>query len=61
MHAKYEVAIFSIAKVMSKVKVLGQNDRQTGQKQYTPSSSKKGVKTLPQWGSNGAYSIIILF
>jgi len=28
MHAKYEVAIFNIAKVMSKVKVLGQNDRQ---------------------------------
>jgi len=29
MHAKYQVAIFNIAKVMTKVKVLGQNDRQT--------------------------------
>ena len=28
MHAKYQVAIFNIANVMSKVKVLGQNDRQ---------------------------------
>jgi hypothetical protein len=34
MHAKYQVAIFNIAKVMSNVKVFGQRDRLTVQLLY---------------------------
>jgi hypothetical protein len=43
MHAKYQVAIFNIAKVMANAKVCANKptnkptNKQTGQKQYAPS------------------------
>ena len=46
MHTKYEVFTFHGSKVMAKVKVWRQTnkqtDRQTGQKQYTPRIYRSG-------------------
>ena len=46
MHAKYEVSITYSLKVIAKVKVDNrQTNRQTGQKQYAPDHSTRGIKT----------------
>ena len=52
MHAKYEVAIFNIAKIMSKVKVLRQTDKMTDRMTdrpktiYPPPPFLKGPKNM---------------
>ena len=48
MRAKYEVSISHGSKVIAKVKVANrqtQTDKQTGQKQYAPNHSIRGIKS----------------
>ena len=60
LHAKYQVAIFNIAKVIANVKVDANQqtnqptDQQTGQKQYVPhyysgGHKKRGIILLNKW------------
>ena len=45
MHAKYEVSTSNGSQIKAKVKVDDrQTNRQTGQKQYTPDHSIRGIK-----------------
>ena len=45
MHAKYEVSMAYGSKVMAKVNVLPQSQRQTGQKQDAPKFHSGGIKS----------------
>jgi len=52
MHAKYQVAIFNIAKVMANVKVCANQqtnkptNKRTGQKQYVPQYRLGDIKSM---------------
>ena len=56
VHAKYEVSISYISKVIARVKV---DDKQTGQKQYAPDHSILGQKNLTPWKCSNLTSMRI--